>query len=1186
MCSPNVHYDHRPRGFSDNPFEATASIATDAYPPRSGGAGPSALDRGDAPYQRTHPTASDDAASGHPYNSSSNSSGGGSSYAFADHRHRSSAPGSHHNHHRHQGHPDFPGRHLTASAVSSSSSTAASASLHHTITHSSSVLSLAVDEQRGLVFSGSQSECIYVWDLATYQRTTRLEGHTGSVLALELAPERNWLFSSSGDNTVRIWDTHSLRPLYVVYPAEDNVGDIFALKWCSELQTLYLGCQNTSIQWICLEGIASSASNGSQAATQPGAATATPAGGLAVRGSAHGGQLRGSDSPKVATPGAFPVSRPHRFFDSVSLSRSRSTNTTAASAAAASGKTARGAGTGGSATPQPPPPPLLRSRISEGHLGNADGDGGGIRAAGPEATGPATRPHAQHPGAATDEVISAASARLSDMSLTVPDALRHPEAAVLDPDSSFKRAVDASAENGAVVETLVVPPACSVPSAHFGYIYTFAILTLEGDHPHRKVLASGSGDEAVKLWHATPEGLVHLATLESPNTDGNAVMALASWKSTLFAGLQGGDVEVWDLETCTLVRTLRAHDDDVLALEACSYDGCLFTASADGRIRRWDRSFRCTDQWKAHDGIILSLASIRQPVPPGQPNRPRPVLQLVTGSSDDLIKIWNLPQRDGGAGRSSEYAVDGGGSRDQTPSAAAVPSAPGSSTLLSSLAQFVRYRSVSSVEENREDCRQAAHFLKACLSGLGAEAKILANLPGRNPLVLATFKANGSQSRSRSLSRSRRPSEQDRGDATAATGVDADAADGRSGPLSSSPPPTKRCLFYGHYDCIDAEGQWDSDPFQMDGRDGYLYGRGVSDNKGPILAAACAASQLLSQRQLDADVVFLIEGEEETGSIGFTEAVRAHKDDIGHIDVILLSNSYWLGEDTPCLTVGLRGVVRATIEVSGDEPDVHSGVEGGAVREPMIDMVKLLSSLSSGAQVTIPGFYDAVRPVTPAEVAQYESIARIKLQAAQPSSASTAEAVAACAQSLMAKWRHPSLSVHHLRVSGPGNSTVIPSKVSATVSLRIVPDQSLSAIESALQRHIDNVFAGLRAGGSANAVHVVVEHRADWWSGSSSPYFTHLERAVRDVWGLSSSSSPDHDGGGGPISIREGGSIPAIAILEKELRAEAVHLPMGQSSDSAHLPNERIRLVNLRRGRDVVARFLCALGQEHPQQPS
>ncbi|PWY99837.1 Zn-dependent exopeptidase, partial [Testicularia cyperi] len=839
---------------------------------------------------------------------------------------------------------------------------AGTALLQHTIDQKSSVLSLAVDEERNLLYSGSQSGYIHVWDLATFQPSARLEGHTCSVLSLELAPEKEWLFSSSGDNTVRVWDTRTLASLFVIYPAEDNVGDIFSLKWCSDLETLYLGCQSTSIQWICLAGLWNGAASNSNRIASSSATALPGASGPHSTSQALDGPYRnhanGRESPIVSTPDL--ISRPHKFFDSVPVALSRS-----------------GMGTGGTATPK------NRGR--------------------PSTLAPASTNKSQDVTAAsskTEKVLKAASDRLDDA--VAARAQAHTSALLPAQIEAHEQADTSVPHNEARI--LLIPSTSAVPSAHFGYVYCLTMLTLEGDAAQPHVLASGSGDESIKLWHATASGLCPLATLESPNADGNAVLALASWTTTLFAGLQGGEIEVWDLETCTLVRTIRGHTDDVLCLETCPDSGLLFSASADGTVRKWDRSFRCVDKFEAHDGIVLSLTKIRE-----SPRHP--------ASDDDA--------------------------------------------------------------------------------------------------------------------------DSDRGTVT-----------------------RKRCLFYGHYDCIAAEGSWDSEPFRMDGRDGYLYGRGISDNKGPILAAACAVSKLLTSRRLQTDVVFLIEGEEENGSVGFIEAVRRYKHEIGHIDVILLSNSYWLDEETPCLTIGLRGVVRATVRVSSNEPDVHSGVEGGAIREPMVDMVKLLSLLTEEGRVALPGFYDRVRAVTDEERTAYEEIVRIKQSRSHPQAQETAS-------SLMAKWRFPSLSVHNIRVSGPGNSTVIPSSVSANVSLRIVPDQDLDSIEQSLRRYVETTFEQLssRSHAPRNRVEVMVDHRADWWLGStSSRYFEILREAVSKEWNAH------------PISIREGGSIPAIAILEKELGALAVHLPMGQSSDSAHLPNERIRLVNLNKGKRVVERFLEGLG--------
>lgn len=168
-------------------------------------------------------------------------------------------------------------------------------------------------------------------------------------------------------------------------------------------------------------------------------------------------------------------------------------------------------------------------------------------------------------------------------------------------------------------------------------------------------------------------------------------------------------------------------------------------------------------------------------------------------------------------------------------------------------------------------------------------------------------------------------------------------------------------LFYGHYDVIPAttndEGGWQTNPFELTGINGYLYGRGVSDNKGPCLAALFAAGELVQEQELESDVIFLIEGEEESGSRGFAEAVKRNKEMIGDVDWILLANSYWLDDEVPCLTYGLRGVIHATVVVESEKPDLHSGVDGSRLnREPTIDLVNLLARLTGvDGKILIPG---------------------------------------------------------------------------------------------------------------------------------------------------------------------------------------------------------------------------------------
>ena len=207
-------------------------------------------------------------------------------------------------------------------------------------------------------------------------------------------------------------------------------------------------------------------------------------------------------------------------------------------------------------------------------------------------------------------------------------------------------------------------------------------------------------------------------------------------------------------------------------------------------------------------------------------------------------------------------------------------------------------------------------------------------------------------------------------------------------------------MYYGHYDVVSATAseRWDHDPWKMSGQNGWLYGRGVTDNKGPILAVAAAASGLRRRQELEVDLVMAIEGEEETGSAGFQEAIKRNRvsslsvgcqtslsvltvlhagnqDLIGDIDVILVSNSYWIGEDWPCLTFGLRGVIHATLKVQSSRENLHSGIWGGATAEPLTDLVRILASLTApDGTVQIPGFLSDVRKLTAAERKLYETI--------------------------------------------------------------------------------------------------------------------------------------------------------------------------------------------------------------------
>ncbi|KAI8379206.1 WD40-repeat-containing domain protein [Radiomyces spectabilis] len=653
-------------------------------------------------------------------------------------------------------------------------------------------------------------------------------------------------------------------------------------------------------------------------------------------------------------------------------------------------------------------------------------------------------------------------------------------------------------------------------NAHDGYVYCLLHST---DVPNidGEVLISGSGDGDVKIWSIKSGELHHLKTLKG-NSDMGVLSLALSEDGYLFCGVQGGDVQIWDLETYQLIRSMMAHADDVLSI-AIKQPG-LISASADGTIKVWGQSFEFRESMDDHDGIVLSMTTSDD--------------YLITGSSDHSIKFWDMPSLSNHCNESQQFRRK-----------SLIQDVPSSEhTLLYVLEKWIAMRTVSGNPEYLEECRRGARFLKNVLQQLGAVSRMIPGQCGRNPLVYGKF--YGKQQRGESMTEDQKI-------------------------------PT--VLIYGHYDVINAENEnqeWISDPFTLTGRNGYLYGRGTTDNKGPLLACIFAVNELLNEGLLDANVIFLIEGEEESGSIGFYQAIEKHKDLFADVDIILLSNSYWLGEDMPCLTYGLRGVVHASIEISNTRADLHSGVEGGAVSEPLVDLIHVLSKLvDNEKRVLIPGFYDRVRSITDAEEKLYDPIIEwMQKSEKTPSTANhsrnstdmTADGKSSSPldeqqlkNNLMSRWRYPTLTVHKIDVS-INNPTIIPRRATATVSMRVVPDQNIKEICQQFEGYVKEAF---QSSSSENQISVGIQSAADYWLGNpENKYFKALEKAIEQEWHQK------------PLYIREGGSIPAVRWLEVFCNAPAVHLPMGQSSDHAHLHNERIRLRNLYAGKRIVKSLL------------
>lgn len=378
--------------------------------------------------------------------------------------------------------------------------------------------------------------------------------------------------------------------------------------------------------------------------------------------------------------------------------------------------------------------------------------------------------------------------------------------------------------------------------------------------------------------------------------------------------------------------------------------------------------------------------------------------------------------------------------------------------LIDYIRRFVAFKTVSSDPNCDSECRKGASFLRSVFKSFGAYTEMLPTDGARNPVILAKFRGNPATAKDR-----------------------------------------KTILFYGHYDVVPAEdsnNKWETDPFVLEGNDGYLCGRGISDNKGPIMAAVFACAELVAEQALGADVVFLIEGEEECGSRGFENAVKKHKDLIGKVDWILLANSYWLDNRIPCLTYGLRGLIHATVQIESSHPDLHSGVDGSSqLDEPLKDLVMLLSTLTGlHGHVRIPNFYDPIPALGQDEKRLYDDIVHTLLSR-NPDLGDREE----LALSLIRRWREASLTIHRFETSGPQNAAIIPRQAKVALSIRLVPNQEASVIADDLIAYLQSQFSAFD---SQNKLTVTIDRKAEPWLGDvTNLLFQTLEEAVMEVWG-------------------------------------------------------------------------------------
>lgn len=386
--------------------------------------------------------------------------------------------------------------------------------------------------------------------------------------------------------------------------------------------------------------------------------------------------------------------------------------------------------------------------------------------------------------------------------------------------------------------------------------------------------------------------------------------------------------------------------------------------------------------------------------------------------------------------------------------------------------------------------------------------------------------------------------------------------------------PSKRTvLVYGHYDVQPASKSdgWRSEPFELtpDADTGRMYGRGSSDDKGPVLGWLNAIEAFK-----DAGVDFPVnlkccfEGMEEYGSEGLDDLIRAEaRAYFGDVDCVCISDNYWLGSKKPCLTYGLRGVSYFNVVVNGPGADLHSGVFGGTVHEPMTDLVQVLASLvDSAGRIQIDGIYDQVAALTDAERGLYDSI-DFSLSELQDAVGAKTNIKPTIQETLMARWRHPSLSVHGVEgaFSGSGAKTVIPARVAGKFSIRTVPDMDPAKVSSLVRAHVERVFAEL---GTKNTLAIEELHAGKpWYSSPDHWNFRAASAATEFVYGVK------------PDLTREGGSIPVTLTFEEALGKNVCLLPMGQGNDGAHSVNEKLDRSNYIQGTKLLGAYLYEIAR-------
>ena len=353
-------------------------------------------------------------------------------------------------------------------------------------------------------------------------------------------------------------------------------------------------------------------------------------------------------------------------------------------------------------------------------------------------------------------------------------------------------------------------------------------------------------------------------------------------------------------------------------------------------------------------------------------------------------------------------------------------------------------------------------------------------------------------------------------------------------------------LVYGHMDVmpVDPLDLWKTDPFEPVIKDGKIWARGADDDKGQSFMHAKAFEYMVQSGELGCNVKFLIEGEEEVGSPNLPKFCKEHKKML-QADVILVSDTSMIARDVPSITTGLRGLAYWQVEVTGSVADLHSGLFGGAVANPINVLSKMIAqTMDDEGHILIPGFYDDVLEVSkkerammgkaPFSLQEYKKSVGVKELSGEKGYTTNERTGIRPTFDICGIWGG---------YTGEGAKTVLPSKAYAKISTRLVPNQDHKKIEKLFIKYFESI--------APKSVKVKVEYLhggPSYVCPIDLPAYKAAEKALKDVYGKD------------PVPVRSGGSIPIIAAFEEILGVKSVLMGFGLGSDAIHSPNENFPL--------------------------